>query len=342
MTTDCARILLLADTHLGFDMPLRPRVDRRRRGPDFFDNYERVLGGVSGHRVDLLVHGGDLLFRRKVPARLVQQAMIPLKRLADSGVPVYLVPGNHERSEIPYEMLALHPNIHVFDRPRTFVADVNGIRIALGGFPYCRYGVQGQFPSLLTAAGFKEVEADVRLLCVHQCFEGAAVGPSEYTFRYADDVVRIRDVPDDSAAVLSGHIHRHQVLTTDLVGREAPAPVLYPGSIERTSFAELDEAKGYLVLEVAPGGVPGGVLRSWEFHPLPVRPMLVRDLHVGSAESTDLERAIRDTVASVPEDAILRIRVHGPLGDRDRAVVAAANLRAMVPHTMNVEVRVQL
>ena len=27
------RILLLADTHLGFDEPRRPRVQRRRRGP---------------------------------------------------------------------------------------------------------------------------------------------------------------------------------------------------------------------------------------------------------------------------------------------------------------------
>ncbi len=27
------RILLLADTHLGFDLPFKPRVQRRRRGP---------------------------------------------------------------------------------------------------------------------------------------------------------------------------------------------------------------------------------------------------------------------------------------------------------------------
>jgi hypothetical protein len=27
------KVLLLADTHLGFDLPLRPRVDKRRRGP---------------------------------------------------------------------------------------------------------------------------------------------------------------------------------------------------------------------------------------------------------------------------------------------------------------------
>ena len=37
------RILFLADTHLGLDLPFRPRIQRRRRGPEFFTNFERAL-----------------------------------------------------------------------------------------------------------------------------------------------------------------------------------------------------------------------------------------------------------------------------------------------------------
>ena len=37
------RILFLADTHLGFDLAFRPRIERRRRGPEFFANFERAL-----------------------------------------------------------------------------------------------------------------------------------------------------------------------------------------------------------------------------------------------------------------------------------------------------------
>jgi len=37
------RILLLADSHLGFDLPVRPRVVRRRRGHDFLANYAAAL-----------------------------------------------------------------------------------------------------------------------------------------------------------------------------------------------------------------------------------------------------------------------------------------------------------
>ena len=37
------RILLLADSHIGFDLPTRPRVERRRRGHDFLENYAAAL-----------------------------------------------------------------------------------------------------------------------------------------------------------------------------------------------------------------------------------------------------------------------------------------------------------
>jgi len=60
------------------------------------------------------------------------------------------------------------------------------------------------------------------------------------------------DVPSDFAAVLAGHIHRRQTLTRDLRGRALGAPVIYPGSIERTSFAERNEDKGYVIADFIP------------------------------------------------------------------------------------------
>jgi len=37
------RVLFVSDTHIGLDWPARPRVVRRRRGDDFFQNFERAL-----------------------------------------------------------------------------------------------------------------------------------------------------------------------------------------------------------------------------------------------------------------------------------------------------------
>jgi exonuclease SbcD len=89
------RILLLADTHLGFDLPFRPRIQRRRRGPDFFANFRRALLPALHGEVDAVVHGGDLLYRSKVPPRLVEMALEPLRQVADKGIPSYTRPKVH-------------------------------------------------------------------------------------------------------------------------------------------------------------------------------------------------------------------------------------------------------
>lgn len=77
-----ARVLLVTDTHIGFDLPARPRIERRRRGHDFLVNFERALEPAMHGLVDIVVHGGDLFFRSKVGAGLVEQAMRPLIEVA--------------------------------------------------------------------------------------------------------------------------------------------------------------------------------------------------------------------------------------------------------------------
>ena len=81
------RILFFADTHLGFDFPLRPRVDIRRRGQGFFDNYQRLLDYAAESKPDLVVHGGDLFFRRRVQPKIVDMAYQALMKFAENGIP---------------------------------------------------------------------------------------------------------------------------------------------------------------------------------------------------------------------------------------------------------------
>src|ERR1051326_3488848 len=99
---DGVRILLLADSHLGFDLPTRTRVERRRRGHDFLANYERALAPALAGEVDVVVHAGDVFDRSSVVTTLAYQAFEPLRRIASLGIPVLVVPGNHERSRLPH------------------------------------------------------------------------------------------------------------------------------------------------------------------------------------------------------------------------------------------------
>lgn len=292
------RVLFVSDTHLGFDLPAHPRVARRRRGDDFFDNFERALAPALAGEVDVVVHGGDLHFRSKVSAALAAAALAPLRRVADHGVPVLLVPGNHERSRLPFPLLALHPKLHVFDRPRTFVLEARGVRVAFAGFPYARE-VRSRFSTLLDETGHAQADAHVRLLCLHHCIEGATCGPGTFTFRFGDDVIQRRALPSGFAAVLSGHIHRHQVLP-------GTPPVVYAGSVERTSFAEVDEVKGAVRLELTRAG-----LERLSFHPLPARPMVVRELDLAERSESETRLLVARALEATPDDAVVQLRLHG-------------------------------
>lgn len=339
MTRRTIRILFVSDTHLGLDLPARPRVTRRRRGPEFFAAFERALEPARRGEVDLVVHGGDVFYRSRVPARLAEQAFAPLRRVADGGVAVCIVPGNHERSRIPHAELLRHPGIHVFDRPRVVALDVAGIRVALAGMPFVRHGLRHGFPALLESTGWRGVGSDVRLLCLHQCVEGARVGPWNYTFRDADDVIRAADLPSAFAATLAGHVHRYQLLTRNLAGRRLATPVFYAGSIERTSFAERNERKGCLRLEVEADGTGRGRVRRVAFRALPTRPMVALELTPADLDGARLRSALGDLLGRQPPDAIVRLKLQGPLPAGSEAVLRAAALRALAPASLNVSVR---
>jgi DNA repair exonuclease SbcCD nuclease subunit len=156
-------------------------------------------------------------------------------------------------------------------------------------------------------------------------------------FREGDDVIEGGALPGGFAAVLAGHVHRHQVLTRGLGGRDLPTPVLYAGSTERTSFAERDERKGYLLVDFGADGSGRGHLRAVEFREIPTRPMVQVDLGADRVDGSFVERTLPNLLRAQPPDAIVRLKVHGrPSPD---ASLRAAAVRSVIPPTMNVSVR---
>ncbi len=326
-------VLFVSDSHLGLDLSARPRVERARRGEELFESFERALAPLATGEAQVLVHGGDLFYRRRVPAWLADRVYARLAALADAGVDVFWVPGNHERSGVPRGLLLSHPRVRVFERPSTFLVERGGATLALSGFPYCGT-VRRDFPALLEATGWRATAADARLLCLHQAVEGATVGPVGYVFRSGEDVLPGRDVPGGFAAVLSGHIHRAQVLRRDLGGRPLASPVLFAGSTDRISFAERFEPKGTFLLRVDANGAAGGAA-EWEFRELPVRAMTVLDVDPAGA---GLRARLRRALEPLAPGSLVRLRLMGEPGPEALATIGAASLRALAPEGMTVSV----
>ncbi|MEE2775713.1 MAG: hypothetical protein VYE73_02990 [Acidobacteriota bacterium] len=121
-----------------------------------------------------------------------------------------------------------------------------------------------------------------------------------------------------------------------LEGNRLAAPVLYPGSIQRTSFAEQAEDKGYMTLAVEPPE-NGGRLVSKRFHRLPARPMVALELHPGTLRGEDTRAWLERQAKALPPDAVLRLRVvSSPSGPSPR--ISSQALRSAVPDTMTLQV----
>jgi len=328
------RIVFFADTHLGFDYPIKPRVQRRRRGPDFFDNFRAVLAYARQTRPHILLHGGDLFFRARVPHKIVDMVYADLYDFAGEGIPLIIVPGNHERSILPVSLFLSHPSIYVFVKPRTYKFDFDGVRVGLSGFPCERKNVRDKFPALIDACAWNQYDCDIRLLCMHQTIEGAQVGPSNYTFRRGTDVIQQRDLPKKATAVLSGHIHRKQILGGSKNSNTEIPLVIYPGSTERTSFAERDESKGFFEIDFSQEEKGNWEIERLEFIELPARSMedLVLD---GKVTLENLGDFIQNEVAGMPPDAIIRLRCDQDTNPEVKAKVTSKLLREILPENMN-------
>jgi DNA repair exonuclease SbcCD nuclease subunit len=164
------------------------------------------------------------------------------------------------------------------------------------------------------------------------------VGPTGYRFRYGADVINTDDIPAGIIAVLSGHIHRFQVLTQNLKGRSLLIPNFYPGSIERTSFAENNERKGYLTLEFS-GDPSAGRLSKWKFAELPARPMIQLELDPSAKTGAEVKSWIQTRIDTLPADSIVKLKVFGRASPDAMNVLRAASLRNLAPPAMNIDAR---
>lgn len=313
------RIVFTGDTHIGADHPLKVRTPRRHRGPDFLANLERVIAHATEKRADLFLHGGDFFDGPNVADALVTRAYAALFELAEHGVHVGLVAGNHERSSLPPHLWLQHPRIHVFAHAHRHVFHTGGGSVDVLGIPFVRGDVQNLLTQQALAHG--NSTADLRLMMFHQPVEGATVGVQNYVFRSRVDTIPLANLPLGFDAFLSGHIHRAQLLWSQ--GHHG-IPVVYAGSVERTSFAERLEAKGFVELQMEGGK------RRLRRHPLPARPMV--EVPVQGTTRSQVEEALWAQTAGLPADAVVRL-----MGSAQTlALINGAVLNAAVPAGISV------
>ena len=293
------RLVVLSDTHLGQDYPVR-ESKTPRRGEDFFRNYRTVLAFSKSWKAHAVIHTGDLFARPRFSPKILNLAYEPLLPVLEAGIDFLIIPGNHEGSRLPSHPIQKHPRFHLYGHPQTRRFSWNNISFLITGIPYRLERLRTTFPELLDRTEWNSLTTDFRFLLLHQCIDGSSVGPVGFTFRDGENVVQRPHIPRAFDLVLCGHIHRQQELKTPY-----GTPILFPGSVERTSFSEKEETKGFYTILIRPDVEPP---IQWKFNPLPSRPMVDVDLADYSEDQSSILTQLQKDVETTPSGSVLRFK----------------------------------
>ncbi|MBI5582500.1 MAG: metallophosphoesterase [Deltaproteobacteria bacterium] len=331
------RFIHTADTHLGFELVKTPAQDapgRRERAARIGANFQAVVDRTLECRADLFIHGGDLFNKHYLPRLLLEEWIRPLLDLDRAGIPVLVIPGNHERSEFPYDLFHGFKNAVVFDRPKSIVLNAGGYRLGVAGFPFIRDNSRDFFLKALEETGYRDLQTDINFLITHQAFDQAVVGPEAFVFRSGRrDTVDRHTLPPDFDYIAAGHVHRFQVLDHP---RRPGVKFVYPGSSQRMSFAEKDEEKGFIEGEIE------GQRIHIRFRPLPAYALESVEIQAAGLTGEELEREIIRQSWRADEDLIIRFNLTGGATAGDYPDLDYQRLRTLFPPVLECQFALRL
>ncbi len=319
------KLLHFADAHI--DMANYGRHDPETGLPmrvlDFLKSLDTIIDAAVTERVDLVIFAGDA-YRDRSPAPTFQREWGKrIIRLSKAGIRTLLLVGNHDLSPAlgratsvqEFETLDI-PCVTVLDKPQFLSAGDLGLPAQVIAIPWIsRSGIMAATDAT-AGEGSTNIEghladlvdrwlekADPELpiiLTAHASVQGAKLG-SERTIMLGADMLLPGSLVRDSRLdyVALGHIHKPQDLNEN-----AHPPVIYPGSIERVDFGEVDDDKFFVVADISRGKT------SVDWRKLEhVRPFIDRHITLESPENvTSILMAALPPVEKL-DGAIIRLTV---------------------------------
>jgi len=315
-----------ADTHLGFEITRVAQSHpegRLKRADHIFRNFLKTIDHAREVEADLFIHSGDLFNKYYIPRGVLDELIKPLYDLSHSGIRVFIIPGNHEKSVFPFDLFHGASNIFVFTEPKAYSLQVNGYTIGIVGFPFIRENSKQTFLTALEDTEYTDLRTDMNILVTHQAFDQARVGPAAFTFRLGRrDTVSRQSIPTDFDYVAAGHIHQHQILSHPL---RPDLKFAYPGSTQRISFAEMYEEKGFIEGEVLNNRI------ETRFIPLPVYDMEIVEIESAGRGMKEIEDAIQSQSWRLDPNLVIRFSITGGCKLSDYPSLDFDRLRSSLP-----------
>jgi len=350
------RIVHTADLHIGADTvgPMNSEYRIPDRVLDFFDSLDAIIEYSEEHDADLAIIAGDSFHRNPNPVYLSMFAE-RLSRLSKKCLVVLLV-GNHdisgttERASYVDVFSAIDiPNVIVAKKFSVHRLNINGNSLCVATMPYPNKSrilsakeTRGKSSDEVRDVYKKKISkiisllekkvSDPAILVGHFTISGA-IGVGDMAMIGDDAEVSLEDVARPIWRYIAmGHIHGFQDLTAS--SNDLP-PVVYPGSIERVSFNEEKQAKGFVWVEIDEG-------TSYEFIELDARKYKTVEIDVPENDRNytnyilsklrkyDLSKKVVRVLINLEEDRKLRMPdIYDAISDA--YAISAVNVKVKRP-----------
>ncbi|MBI9046917.1 MAG: exonuclease SbcCD subunit D [Anaerolineaceae bacterium] len=273
------KVLHFADAHI--DMASHGRHDPESGLPyrvmDFLKSLDKIVNTAITEQVDLVIFAGDA-YKDRTPVPTYQREWGKrILKLSQAGIQTILLVGNHDLSPAlgrahalqEFETLEI-PKIKVISKPELLMPeDFEGLPIQILALPWIsrsRMAAALQTDSIEPGKLYEEMEGRLTellhqwmdkldpqlpsIFTAHASVQGAKYG-SERTVMLGNDLVLSGSVVKDPRLSYTalGHIHKAQNLNET----EENPPVIYPGSIERVDFGEVEDDKFFVIAELEVG-----------------------------------------------------------------------------------------
>jgi len=333
------KILHFSDAHI--DMANYGRHDPVSGLPlrvlDFLHALDAIVDAAIAEKVDLVLFAGDA-YKDRAPAPTYQREWGKrIMRLSQAGIRTLLLLGNHDSSPALGRAHAIQefdtlqvPHVRVVDKP-TFIkaGEFEGLEAQILAIPWLsrsRLSAELELNASDPAEALRAIEERVGqliggwleqvdtdkpvILTAHASIQGAKYG-AERTVMLGSDLVLSGSLVKDKRLdyVAMGHIHKPQD-----VNEGFQPPVVYPGSIERVDFGELEDEKYYVIASVEKGNtkvdwrkIPG-IRQFLEYH-VALKP--ADEITPQLEKALPLSEKVRDAIVKVvldyPEELEARI-----------------------------------
>jgi DNA repair exonuclease SbcCD nuclease subunit len=292
-----------------------------QREVDLYEAFRRAVDEALNHKVDLVVHAGDLFDTVRPSNRAISFAMEQLRRLTDAGIEVVVIAGNHSTPRLRetgsvFRILEHVPGVHA-----VYKGELEKVRVGDCTVHAVPHGEADSMSAEMQKAS-PDKDSRFNILTVHAGFVGlAAYGGGEFN----ETLLQTSLLENGMDYNALGHYHRHVELDHNSA---------YSGSTEKLSFGEAREEKGIVVLDMDKG--------KKQFVQLPCRPMLdLPALHAKGLSVTELQREAEAALQKVPEGALLRLTFKELSAAQYRSL-DLSGLRQLASHAMHLEMRFDL